>query len=70
MDDTKAAELFGEWAAKEGLLGRITEDQCADLARAFIAGWFYGQNPILRESLRTGPPRSGGEEERDADRSG
>jgi hypothetical protein len=40
----EAADLFAKWAAKEGLLARVTEDQCAGLARAFIAGWFYGQH--------------------------
>lgn len=55
MDEAEAADLFGKWAAKEGLLAEVTEGECADLARAFIAGWFYGQNPVLRESLRSAP---------------
>lgn len=49
----EAAELFGKWLAKQGWLERLTEDQAADLARAFIAGWLYGQNPILRDDLRS-----------------
>jgi hypothetical protein len=33
------AQLFTDWAQREGLLSRITEEQCADLAKAFMAGW-------------------------------
>lgn len=29
---------FSEWASREGLLARVTEEQCADLAKAYIAG--------------------------------
>lgn len=63
MDEAEAADLFGKWVAKEGLLGDIDAGQCADLARAFIAGWFYGQNPILRESLRSAPGDTQGGEQ-------
>lgn len=63
LDDTEAADLFGKWVAMEGLLGRITQDQCADLARAFLAGWFYAQNPLLRESLRSSPRPHPGHED-------
>jgi hypothetical protein len=35
------ADAFTQWAKQEGLLPRITEDQCADLARAFMAGCAY-----------------------------
>jgi hypothetical protein len=55
-DDAEAAELFGRWAAAQDLLGRVTEDQCAGLAQAFMAGFFYGQNPILRKVLRAAEP--------------
>lgn len=33
------ADLFTEWAKREGILSRITEDQCRDLAKAFTAGF-------------------------------
>ena len=32
---------FAAWAAKQGLLAGITEDQCRDLALAFMAGWAH-----------------------------
>lgn len=32
------ASQFTEWASREGLLARIAEEQCADLAKAYIAG--------------------------------
>jgi hypothetical protein len=32
------AESFSEWASREGILTQITEEQCADLAKAYIAG--------------------------------
>ncbi len=54
MEDAEVAGLFGKWAAKQGLLSRVTEDQCAGLAQAFIAGFFYGQNPVLRGELTGG----------------
>jgi hypothetical protein len=41
QDDTGAhvAELFVQWAHRDGILARVTKVQCADLARAFIAGY-------------------------------
>jgi hypothetical protein len=33
------ADLFAGWAKREGLLGRIDEEQCRDLAKAFMAGY-------------------------------
>ena len=33
------ADLFTEWAKREGILSRITEEQCRDLAKAFMAGY-------------------------------
>jgi hypothetical protein len=33
------ADMFARWAKREGILARVTEDQCADLARAFGAGF-------------------------------
>ena len=35
------AEAFTQWAQSEGLLPRITQEQCADLAKAFGAGYLY-----------------------------
>lgn len=37
----RMSEAFAEWAAKDGLLSRVTPEQCADLARAFAAGCTY-----------------------------
>ena len=59
MDDAEVTDLFGKRAMQNGLL-EWTPDQCADLAQAFIAGYFYGQNPILRERLRSGTEDSEG----------
>jgi hypothetical protein len=33
------ADLFTEWAQRERILPRLTEEQCADLAKAFMAGY-------------------------------
>lgn len=33
---------FAAWAAREGLLERITPDQCRDLAKAYMAGFGAG----------------------------
>jgi len=53
MDDAEAADLFGKWAAKEGLLDRITEDQCADLADLLeeVAGKVRGAMTETDEQL-------------------
>ena len=32
---------FAAWAQANGILARITEDQCADLALAWMAGWAH-----------------------------
>lgn len=37
------ADLFTDWAERDGILARITEEQCADLARAFGAGFMIAQ---------------------------
>lgn len=49
----EVSELFAKWAGQEGLLAQATEEQVAKLARAFIAGFVYGQNPILRDKALT-----------------
>jgi hypothetical protein len=33
------ANLTAEWAKREGILGKLSEEQCRDLARAFAAGY-------------------------------
>jgi hypothetical protein len=33
------ADMFTEWARRTGILPRVTEDQCRDLAAAFMAGY-------------------------------
>ena len=38
---TTPSRLFADWAKRQGILSRITEDQCADLALAFFAGWAH-----------------------------
>lgn len=37
-----ASKAFASWAETEGILARITEGQCADLARAFMQGFAVG----------------------------
>jgi hypothetical protein len=47
-DPDTMAEMFTDWAKREGLLPRITEEQCADLAKAYMAGWVMAD--LWRES--------------------
>ncbi len=42
-DAPVVASLFAAWAQREGILARITEDEAADLAKAFITGYAYGK---------------------------
>jgi len=42
------ANLTAEWANREGILGGLSEDQCRDLAEAFMAGY------LKREGGHTG----------------
>jgi hypothetical protein len=39
--------LFTEWLAREDILPRITEQQCADLGQAFLAGFMLGRADTL-----------------------
>jgi len=39
IDPDALAYMFTDWAKSEGMLPRITEDQCRDLAKAFAAGY-------------------------------
>ena len=41
MRPDEMAEAFAAWAAGEGILARAGGEQCADLARAFMAGCVY-----------------------------
>ena len=41
MKPDEMAAAFTAWAAGEGILARVTEEQCADLAKAFMAGCVY-----------------------------
>lgn len=43
MDPEGMVEAFAVWAGRTGLLDRITSQQCADYAAAFMAGWVIGQ---------------------------
>lgn len=50
------ASMFTEWAAGKGILARVTEAQCADLAAAFGAGFARGLGhmtgvSVARESV-------------------
>ena len=42
-DGNELSALFAKWAEGEGILARIDEQQCADLARAFMAGYTHGR---------------------------
>jgi hypothetical protein len=42
----EVAEMFAGWAQRAGILARITEEQCADLSRAFITGFAYGRGYV------------------------
>ena len=42
-DGNELSALFARWAEGEGILARISEEQCADLARAFMAGYAHGR---------------------------
>jgi hypothetical protein len=41
-DPGKLAELFTKWAENDGIMDRITDEQAADLAHAFMAGYAQG----------------------------
>ena len=41
MKPDEMAAAFAAWAAGEGILARVTDQQCADLAKAFMAGCLY-----------------------------
>ena len=36
------ADMFTDWAARNGILARVTREQCGDLAQAFGAGFALG----------------------------
>lgn len=42
-DGNELSALFVKWAQGEGILARIDEQQCADLAKAFMAGYAHGR---------------------------
>lgn len=41
MKPDEMADAFAAWAAGKGILARVTGEQCADLAKAFMAGCLY-----------------------------
>lgn len=41
-DGETVAGLFASWAQREGILARVTEKECADLAKAFMYGFACG----------------------------
>lgn len=53
------ADMFTEWANREGILARITGEQCADLALAFGAGFMCGQAVAETPKSAPDPPESG-----------
>lgn len=50
-DGAEVARLFASWAQREGILSRVTEDQCALLARAFMTGFAYGAGRERGETI-------------------
>jgi hypothetical protein len=42
-DPDTMAEFFAQWAKREGILPIIDKGQCADLARAYMAGWVMAE---------------------------
>lgn len=50
MKPDEMAAAFAAWAAEAGILARVTEEQCADLAKAFMAGCVYAARVTGGES--------------------
>lgn len=57
-DEREIAQLFTAWATEEGILARVTKEQCADLALAFAAGMMaqrvlieYTPQRLLRDTI-------------------
>ena len=46
-DPKRVLFLFTEWLAHEDILPRITEQECADLGKAFLAGFMLGRADAL-----------------------
>ena len=46
-----AAEEFAKWLQAEGMLSRLTEEQAADLAKAFMQGFAVGVGVGTTEGL-------------------
>jgi hypothetical protein len=44
MGSQELADRCAQWAQREGILERVTEEQFADIAKAFMAGYAYGMH--------------------------
>jgi hypothetical protein len=61
--------LFTQWLAHQDILPRITEQECADLGKAFLAGFLLGRADTLAttahpSSSRPAAGRTGPDETR------
>jgi hypothetical protein len=56
--------LFTQWLAREDILPRITEQECADLGKAFLAGFMLGRADTLATTAH--PSSSRGADDRTA----
>jgi hypothetical protein len=43
--------LFTEWLAHQDILPRITEQECADIGKAFLAGFMLGRADTLAATV-------------------
>ncbi len=50
-DGPVIAELFASWAEREGILARVTREQCADLAKAFAYGYAHGAGQAAADTV-------------------
>lgn len=60
-DPKRVLILFTQWLAHEDILPRITEQECADLGKAFLAGFLLGRADTLATTalLSSSPPAAG-----------
>ena len=46
--------LFTQWLAHQDILPRITEQECADIRQAFLAGYMLGKADTLATTVHGG----------------
>jgi len=56
-DPKRVLILFTEWLAHEDILPRITEQECADIGQAFLAGYMLGRADTLATTAHGGSRR-------------